>query len=81
MANKIMNKNKILNESQTDQTVNDKRVASTDLLGIDIWHPFDGKWVHIVQETATKNKIRKYYTDGKLVETKEININGTIKSL
>ncbi len=32
MANETMKKNKILNESETDRTANDKGVASTDLL-------------------------------------------------
>ena len=44
---------------------------------IDIWHQIDGKWVHIVQRT--QNGIREYYTDGKLITTREVNEDGTIK--
>lgn len=33
---------------------------------IDLWHPIEGKWVHIVQ-IYDGDEIR-YYTDGELVE-------------
>ena len=46
---------------------------------IQIWHPIDGKWVHIQQ--ITKDDTREYYTDGKLITTREINEDGTIKPL
>jgi hypothetical protein len=42
-----------------------------------LWHPMNGKWVHIVQ--TTENSVRKYYTDGLLVDTKGINQDGTVK--
>ncbi|MFZ2631743.1 MAG: hypothetical protein WAX48_09185 [Desulfosalsimonadaceae bacterium] len=45
---------------------------------IDMWHPgMDGKMVHIVQ--ITKAGIRQYFTDGKLIMTKEVLKDGTIK--
>ena len=43
---------------------------------MEIWHPFDGKWIHIAQRT--KDGIREYYTDGKLITTREVNEDGTI---
>lgn len=47
---------------------------------INIFHPMmNGKFIHIVQ--ITKDGIRQYFTDGKLVLTKEINKDGTVKAL
>lgn len=46
---------------------------------IEIWHPINGKWTHIVQ--ITENNIRQYLTDGVLMMTKEINEDGTVKAL
>jgi hypothetical protein len=44
---------------------------------VEIWHPFNGVWLHFSQ--VTEDGIRKYYTDGNLVATREINEDGTIK--
>lgn len=45
---------------------------------INIWHPMmDGEFIHIVQ--VTKDGFRQYFTDGKLILTKEVNSDGTIK--
>jgi hypothetical protein len=45
---------------------------------IEIWHPdSNGNMTHYVQETD--GNIRKYYTSGKLVDTREVLENGCIK--
>ncbi len=50
-----------------------------DYMEAEIWHPIHGLWVHIQQ--VIKNGNREYYTDGKLVLTKEVKEDGTIKEL
>ncbi len=35
---------------------------------MEIWHPFDNKWVHIVQEVIVADMVKRYYTDGVLVK-------------
>lgn len=49
------------------------------LLEVEIWHPINGLWVHIQQTIKDGN--REYFTDGKLVLTKEVNEDGTVKAL
>jgi hypothetical protein len=46
---------------------------------IDIWHPVNGKWLRISQ--VIKEHEIEYYTDGKMIATREVNKDGTIKSL
>ena len=45
---------------------------------IEIWHPIDNKWIHLIQ--ITKGYEREYFTDGQLIMVKKINDNGTIKT-
>ncbi len=50
-----------------------------DIKIIELWHPINGKWLHIYQ--IIKEHETVYYTNGKLILTRDVNKDGTIKKL